>query len=163
MEINFLDYEKVLVTSTKPDEESPIEDSGLVQYDPIEKKLLFYDSEKKVKKYEIFVKEIKAIKETLLNENILAFDTTSEDKKNHLIKIYYGKKDVGSSRSFKLLCDIIIEEISEMERRQNKILNDIIPCEPKEYQKELLEKAKQKNTIVFSRRDSYESIKQQNR
>ena len=150
LEITFLDYEKTLHLDNPQDAAQPELDSGCVQYDPQEKTLLFYDSEKKQKKFTINIKKLKTIQESLLNKNILAFDYTPENSNEIFdIKIYVGKKDILGARSFKILTEKILNEINETKKREKKIFTDIIPTTPKEYQKEMLEIAKNKNTIIF--------------
>ena len=145
LEINFLDYELEYITPDGKDN-SEVQ-FGVVQYDPEEKALLFYDSDKKEKRFSYRIKDIK-LKEEFINKSIINFEMI-KDEKTYNIKIFKAKLDTLSNRSFKILLDNIQIEISENERKMNKDFTDIINAEPKPYQKELLEKAKDKNTIIF--------------
>jgi hypothetical protein len=145
LEINFLDYEiEHLPKEGQIPEESQF---GFVQYDPEEKTLLFYDTEKKEKRFDYKIKDIK-LKEEYLNKSIIDFEL-ERDRKTYEIRIFKGKLDTLSNRSFKILVENIQNEISENERKVNREYTDIITAQPKQYQKEMLEKAKQKNTIIF--------------
>ena len=145
LEINFLDYEiEHLPSEGQVHEERQF---GLVQYDPEEKTLLFYDVDKKEKRFDYKIKDIK-LKEEYLNKSIIDFEF-EKDRKIYEIRIFKGKLDTLSNRSFKILVENIQNEISENERKINREYTDIITAEPKQYQKEMLEKAKQKNTIIF--------------
>ena len=145
LEINFLDYElEQIVPEGQTKEERQF---GLVQYDPEEKTLLFYDPDKKEKRFVFKIKDIK-LKEEYLNKAIIDFEFIKDDK-TYEVRIFKGKLDTLSNRSFKILVENIQNEISENERKIKRVFTDIITAEPKSYQKELLEKAKQKNTIIF--------------
>ena len=145
LEINFLDYElEQIVPEGQTKEERQF---GLVQYDPEEKTLLFYDPDKKEKRFVYKIKDIK-LKEEYLNKAIIDFEFIKDDK-TYEVRIFKGKLDTLSNRSFKILVENIQNEISENERKIKRVFTDIITAEPKSYQKELLEKAKQKNTIIF--------------
>jgi len=145
LEINFLDYElEQIVPEGQTKEERQF---GLVQYDPEEKTLLFYDPDKKEKRFVFKIKDIK-LKEEYLNKSIIDFEFIKDDK-TYEVRIFKGKLDTLSNRSFKILVENIQNEISENERKIKRVFTDIITAEPKSYQKELLEKAKQKNTIIF--------------
>ena len=145
LEINFLDYELENISSEcKGDLERQF---GVVQYDPEEKTLLFYDSDKKEKRFVFKIKDI-TLKEEFLNKSMIDFEMRKEEKL-YEVKIFKGKLDTLSNRSFKILVENIQKEISENERKTNKVFTDIINAEPKSYQKELLEKAKVRNTIIF--------------
>ena len=145
LEINFLDYEiEHLAPEGQQKEERQF---GAVQYDPEEKTLIFYDPEKKERRLILKIKDIK-LKEEYLNQSILDFEF-QKDEKAYEAKIYKGKLDTLSNRSFKILVENIQNEISEKERKTNRVFTDIITEKPKEYQKELLEKSKQRNTIIF--------------
>ena len=145
LEINFLDYEiEHIVPEGQTKEERQY---GLVQYDPEDKSLLFYDLDKKEKRFVYKIKDIK-LKEEFLNNSIIDFEY-QKDEKTYEVKIFKGKLDTLSNRSFKILLENIQKEISKNERKTNRVFTDIITAEPKPYQKELLEKAKQKNTIIF--------------
>ena len=145
LEINFLDYELEDISSeSKGDSERQF---GVVQYDPEEKTLLFYDSDKKEKRFVFKIKDI-TLKEEFLNKSMIDFEMR-KDEKLYEVKIFKGKLDTLSNRSFKILLENIQREISENERKTNKVFTDIINDEPKSYQKELLEKAKVRNTIIF--------------
>ena len=145
LEINFLDYElEQIVPEGQTKEERQF---GLVQYDPEEKTLLFYDPDKKEKRFVYKIKDIK-LKEEYLNKAIIDFEFLKDDK-TYEVRIFKGKLDTLSNRSFKILVENIQNEISENERKIKRVFTDIITAEPKSYQKELLEKAKQKNTIIF--------------
>ena len=121
--------------------------SGSVQYDPSENTLVFYDQEKIEKKMTIKIKEIK-LNDEYLNDNIIAFEYEKEGK-NYLIKILKTKLDTLSNRSFKILLENIQIETAKTEKKLSRNFTDIITQQPKDYQKELLEKAKQRNTIIF--------------
>ena len=145
LEITFLDYElEQIVPEGQTKEERQF---GSVQYDPEEKTLLFYDPDKKEKRFVFKIKDIK-LKEEYLNKSIIDFEFIKDDK-TYEVRIFKGKLDTLSNRSFKILVENIQNEISENERKIKRVFTDIITAEPKSYQKELLEKAKQKNTIIF--------------
>ena len=145
LEINFLDYEmEYIAPEGKDDSERQF---GVVQYDPEEKTLLFYDPDKKEKRFTFKIKDIK-LKDEYLNKSIIGFEII-KDEKTYEVKIFKGKLDTLSNRSFKILVENIQNEISENERKINKVFTDIITAEPKSYQKELLEKAKERNSIIF--------------
>ena len=145
LEINFLDYEiEHIVQEGQPKEERQF---GLVQYDPEEKTLLFYDSEKKEKRLTIKIKDIQ-LKEEYLNKSIIDFEFKKEEK-TYEVKIYKGKLDTLSNRTLKILVESIQNEISEKERKTNRVFTDLIMADPKPYQIELLEKARKRNTIIF--------------
>ena len=145
LEINFLDYE--LDPLPREGEEKSDTQAGYVQYDPSENTLVFYDQEKKEQKMTIRIKEIKLL-DTYLNENIIAFEYERESK-NYLIKISRTKLDTLSNRSFKILLENIQIESAKTEKKLTRVFTDIITQEPKDYQKELLAKAKERNTIIF--------------
>ena len=145
LEINFLDYE--IDHIPKESEEKLELENGSVQYDPSEQTLVFYDQEKTEKKMVIKIKEIK-LNDTYLNNNIIAFEYEKEGK-HYLIKIFKTKLDTLSNRSFKILLENIQIETAKTEKKLNRDFPDIITAQPKDYQKELLEKAKEKNTIIF--------------
>ena len=145
LEINFLDYE--IDHIPKESEEKLESQSGSVQYDPSENTLVFYDQEKIEKKMTIKIKEIK-LNDEYLNDNIIAFEYEKEGK-NYLIKILKTKLDTLSNRSFKILLENIQIETAKTEKKLSRNFTDIITQQPKDYQKELLEKAKQRNTIIF--------------
>ena len=145
LEINFLDYE--IDHIPKESEEKLELENGSVQYDPSEQTLVFYDQEKTEKKMVIKIKEIK-LNDTYLNNNIIAFEYEKEGK-HYLIKIFKTKLDTLSNRSFKILLENIQIETAKTEKKLNRDFPDIITASPKDYQKELLEKAKEKNTIIF--------------
>ena len=134
LEINFLDYEmEYIAPEGKDDSERQF---GVVQYDPEEKTLLFYDPDKKEKRFTFKIKDIK-LKDEYLNKSIIGFEII-KDEKTYEVKIFKGKLDTLSNRSFKILVENIQNEISENERKINKVFTDIITAEPKSYQKELL-------------------------
>ena len=145
LEINFLDYE--IDPLPREGEEKSDTQTGYVQYDPSENTLVFYDQEKKEQKMTIRIKEIKLL-DTYLNENIIAFEYERESK-NYLIKISRTKLDTLSNRSFKILLENIQIESAKTEKKLTRVFTDIITQEPKDYQKELLAKAKERNTIIF--------------
>ena len=145
LEINFLDYEM---------EHVPIEgqeklelQSGLVQYDPSENTLIFYDAEKKEQRLVYKIKDIE-LNDQYLNDNIIFFEIEKDGKKFE-VKISKTKLDTLSNRSFKILLENIQIETAKKEKKANRNYTDLINSEPKDYQKELLEKAKKQNTIVF--------------
>ena len=145
LEITFLDYEIENIPLEGQEEEE--KQFGLVQYDPEEKTLLFYDPDKKEIRFPFKIKDIK-LKEEYLNKNIIDFELIRNEK-NYEIRIFKGKLDTLSNRSFKILLENIQEEISKQERKNKKEFPDLITAEPKPYQKEMLEKAKERNTIIF--------------
>ena len=145
LEINFLDYEIENIPLEGQEEEE--KQFGLVQYDPEEKSLLFYDPDKKEIRFPFKIKDIK-LKEEYLNKNIIDFELIRNDK-NYEVRIFKGKLDTLSNRSFKILVENIQEEVSKQERKIKKEFTDLIIAEPKPYQKEMLEKAKERNTIIF--------------
>ena len=145
LEITFLDYEmEHLALEGQAKEERQF---GSVQYDPEEKTLIFYDPDKKIQRNVIKIKDIK-LKEEFLNQSIIDFEQEINGKK-YEVKIYKGKLDTLSSRSFKILVGNIQDEISQKEKKDKRVYTDLIMSEPKSYQKELFEKAKEKNTIIF--------------
>ena len=144
LEITFLDYEiDHIVPGKEPDEHQ----FGFVQYDPEEKTLLFYDPDKKEKRLVIKIKDI-TLKEEYLNKSIIDFEFTKNEK-TYEVKIFKGKLDVLSNRTFKILIENIQKELSENERKSKRVFTDLIMAPPKPYQIEMLEKAKQRNTIIF--------------
>ena len=145
LEINSLDYEIDHIPQEGESKLNP--SSGLVDFDPQENVLIFYDLEKKEQKFLTQIKEIKLI-DSYLNEDIIAFEQEISGKK-YEIKISKPKLDTLSNRSFKILLENIQSEFDKKEKKQNRVFNDIITQPPKSYQKELLEKAKEKNTIIF--------------
>ena len=145
LEINSLDYEIDHIPQEGEPKLNPF--SGLVDFDPQENVLIFYDLEKKEQKFLTQIKEIKLI-DSYLNEDIIAFEQEISGKK-YEIKISKPKLDTLSNRSFKILLENIQSEFDKKEKKQNRVFNDIITQPPKSYQKELLEKAKEKNTIIF--------------
>ena len=145
LEINFLDYE--IEHIPKEGEEKLDTQYGAMQYDPSENTLVFYDPDKKEQRLVIQIKEIE-LNDNYLNDNIIAFDY-EKDGKNYEIKICKTKLDTLSNRSFKILLENIKVETAKKEKKLNRVFTDIITQTPKDYQKELLEKAKEKNTIIF--------------
>lgn len=145
LEITFLDYE--MEHLALEGQEKGERQFGSVQYDPEEKTLIFYDPDKKVQRNVIKIKDIK-LKEEYLNQSIIDFEQEINGK-TYEIKIFKGKLDTLSNRSFKILVGNIQNEISEKEKKDKRVYTDLIMSEPKSYQKELFEKAKQKNTIIF--------------
>ena len=144
LEITFLDYEiDHIIPGKEPDEHQ----FGFVQYDPEEKTLLFYDPDKKEKRLVIKIKDI-TLKEDYLNKSIIDFEFTKNEK-TYEVKIFKGKLDVLSNRTFKILIENIQKELSENERKSKRVFTDLIMAPPKPYQIEMLEKAKQRNTIIF--------------
>ena len=145
LEINFLDYE--IEHLPKEGEQKEERQFGYVQYDPEEKALIFYDPDKTEKRFTYKIKDI-ILQEEYLNKSMIYFEI-EKDKKTYGIRIFKGKLDTLSNRSFKILVGNIQDEISQNERKIKKIYNDIITEKPKDYQLELLEKAKKRNTIIF--------------
>ena len=145
LEINSLDYEIDYMSDGDAQKLNP--ESGLVDFDPSENVLIFYDLDKKEQKFITKIKDVKLI-DSFLSENIIAFEQEKEGKKC-VIKISKPKLDTLSNRSFKILLENIQNEFDKKEKKLTRVFNDIITQEPKSYQKELLEKAKQKNTIIF--------------
>ena len=145
LEINSLDYE--IEHIPKEGEEKINMQSGLVDFDPSENEIIFYDQDKKEQKITIKLKDIKLI-DTYLNNNIIAFEHEMDEKK-YEIRITKPKLDTLSNRSFKILLEDIQNEAAKKEKQLNRVFNDIIQSKPTSYQLELLEKAKEKNTIIF--------------
>ena len=145
LEITFLDYEMEHLPFEGQEKEK--RQFGLVQYDPEEKTLIFYDPDKKIQRNVIKIKDIK-LKEEFLNKSIIVFEQEINGKKFE-VKIYKGKLDTLSNISLKILIGIIQDETSGKDKKDKRVYTDLIMSEPKSYQKELLEKAKQKNTIIF--------------
>ena len=145
LEINFLDYE--IEHIPKESQEKEERQSGLVQFDPEDKALIFYDPEKKEKRFTYKIKDI-ILQEEYLNKSIISFEM-EKDRKTYEIKIFKTKLDTLSNRSFKILVENIQNEISKNEIKTKKVFTDLITQKPKDYQLELLEKAKQRNTIIF--------------
>ena len=145
LEINSLDYEIEHIPK-EGNEKLPMQ-SGLVDFDPSENILIFYDQDKKEQKFSFKIKDIKLI-DTYINNNIIAFEYEKDNNKFE-IKISKAKLDTLSNRSFKILLENIQIEVAKKEKQLNRNFTDLINNEPKSYQKELLEKAKEKNTIIF--------------
>ena len=145
LEINSLDYE--IEHIPKEGEQKLDMQSGLVDFDPSENVIIFYDQEKKEQKLTIKLKDIKLI-DTYLNNNIIGFQQEIDEKK-YEIRITKPKLDTLSNRSFKILLEDIQIEAAKKEKQLNRVFTDIIESKPTSYQLELLEKAKEKNTIIF--------------
>ena len=131
LEINSLDYEIDHIPQEGETKLNP--SSGLVDFDPQENVLIFYDLEKKEQKFLTQIKEIKLI-DSYLNEDIIAFEQEISGKK-YEIKISKPKLDTLSNRSFKILLENIQSEFDKKEKKQNRVFNDIITQPPKSYQK----------------------------
>ena len=145
IEIAFLNYElRNISTDGKNDSKKVF---GLLQYFPDKKTLLFYDSEKKEKLFELEIKDIR-LKKEFINKSTIDFEII-KDEKVYEIKISGEKLDTISNESFIILSEEIQNELSKYERKENKVFTDIINANPKPYQLELLEKAKKRNIIIF--------------
>ena len=78
LEINSLDYEIDYMSDGDAQKLNP--ESGLVDFDPSENVLIFYDLDKKEQKFITKIKDVKLI-DSFLSENIIAFEQEKEGKK----------------------------------------------------------------------------------
>ena len=80
LEINSLDYEIDYMSDGDAQKLNP--ESGLVDFDPSENVLIFYDLDKKEQKFITKIKDVKLI-DSFLSENIIAFEQEKEVKEEN--------------------------------------------------------------------------------
>ena len=116
LEITFLDYQIKNIPSEGQEEEE--KQFGLLQYDPEEKSLLFYDSYKKKLRFSLEIKDIK-LKEDYLHKNIIDFEFI-KNKKKYEVSILNQKLDTLCDFSCRYLLDMIQEESLKREKKYEK-------------------------------------------
>jgi ERCC4-related helicase/dsRNA-specific ribonuclease len=143
MEISYLNYRQQTLDNN--------DYTGKIYYDPSDKSLIFYDENEELS----FIRHLGDIRiiPHFLREHKIAFKNSET---NSLITIECDKKESLDIKTFRYVLNKIIAQNFKFEKDSNKVdtkyffnLFRYIITKPKDYQLEILEDAKMRNTIVF--------------
>lgn len=147
MEFTYLDYEMRPIPLSSPDDNSSNSLTvGLIQYDPNEKVLIFYNSSSQFS-FTVPLNDI-ILLPNYIEQNKLAFNITRESKQ-YQIKIFNQKKETLGEKTLKNLYSILTKKHLKETKVKKKTDSKHIITKPTEYQEEMFRKAKEKNIIVF--------------